>query len=70
MSPSVIDATTEFDKSARPRLIQGLSNVANLCHAMLEIEDAEASNSMLSLCAIPATSPPVPSVAAGTIVPV
>jgi hypothetical protein len=52
MMKVVIDATTEFDKSARPRLIQGLSNFANLCLRMLENEGAEAGNAMLYLCAM------------------
>lgn len=53
MMKVIIDATTDFDKSARPRLIQGLANMANLCLRMLESDDETAkSNAMLFLCAM------------------
>jgi hypothetical protein len=53
MMKVIIDATTDFDKSARPRLIAGLSNIANLSLRMLEQDDESTkSNSMLFLCAM------------------
>jgi len=56
MMKVVIDATTEFDKSSRPRLIQGLATLANLCLRALEKKDegAEGHNvqAMLFLCAM------------------
>jgi len=53
MMKVIIDATTDFDKSQRPRLIQGLANMANLCLRMLEQDDETAkANAMLYLCAM------------------
>jgi len=50
MMKVVIDATTDFDKSARPRLIQGLANIANLC--LRALEEPKEGVSMLFLCAM------------------
>jgi len=55
MMKVVIDATSEFDKAARPRLIAGLATVANLCLRQLDSKDDEApqgSEAMLFLCAM------------------
>jgi len=53
MMKVIIDATTDFDKSARPRLIAGLANVANLSLRMLEKDEEDSKdNSMLFLCAM------------------
>jgi len=55
MMKVVIDATTEFDKSARPRLIGGLAMIANLCLRQLEAKNDEAASgqqAMLFLCAM------------------
>eukprot|EP01128_Nolandella_sp_AFSM9_P006689 TRINITY_DN34_c0_g1_i1.p1 TRINITY_DN34_c0_g1~~TRINITY_DN34_c0_g1_i1.p1 ORF type:complete len:332 (-),score=96.55 TRINITY_DN34_c0_g1_i1:55-984(-) len=52
MMKVVIDATTEFDKAARPRLIAGLSHLANLCLKAIEKKDfgEDDSVAMLFLC--------------------
>jgi len=58
MMKVVIDATTEFDKAARPRLIQGLASVANLCLRALDSKDKDedaatsGASGMLFLCAM------------------
>lgn len=52
MMKVIIDATTEFDKSSRPRLIAGLSTLANLCLKAIEKSKGEMDNAqaMLFLC--------------------
>lgn len=60
MMKVVIDATTEFDKSSRPRLIGGLATIANLCLRALEKREeagegaggGEGAETMLFLCAM------------------
>jgi len=53
MMKVLIDATTEFDKNAKTRLIDGLSLVANLCLKALQNDDqGSEKKTMLYLCAM------------------
>jgi predicted translin family RNA/ssDNA-binding protein len=53
MMKVLIDATMEFDKNAKPKLIDGLSLVSNLCLKFLEKDDGTKEKAtMLALCAM------------------
>eukprot|EP01124_Arcella_intermedia_P018373 TRINITY_DN2532_c0_g1_i1.p1 TRINITY_DN2532_c0_g1~~TRINITY_DN2532_c0_g1_i1.p1 ORF type:complete len:313 (-),score=42.16 TRINITY_DN2532_c0_g1_i1:118-1056(-) len=53
MMKVLIDATVEFDKNAKQRLISGLSLMSNLCLKYLEAPDpGNEKATMLSLCAM------------------
>lgn len=53
MMKVLIDATTEFDKNAKGRLIEGLSLVSNLClKALQEDDQTQEKKTMLYLCAM------------------
>jgi hypothetical protein len=52
MMKVLIDATVEFDKNTKQRLIQGLSLISNLCLKHLDGQDNNEKATMLSLCAM------------------
>jgi len=53
MMKVLIDATTEFDKNAKNRLIEGLSLISNLCLKALQNDDqTKEKKTMLFLCAM------------------
>jgi len=53
MMKVLIDATRDFDKNAKLRLIQGFSLIANLSLKELEIDDGSKEKvTMLFLCAM------------------
>jgi len=53
MMKVLIDATTDFDKNAKQRLIYGLSLITNLCHKALSNDDGtKEKKTMLFLCAM------------------
>jgi len=51
MMKVMIDSTTSLDKSERPRLISGLSMVANVCLQNISVDIGD-ENIMLLLCAM------------------
>lgn len=60
MMKVIIDATTEFDKSARPRLIAGLSHLANLCLKAIERKDYGEDNVLLHMFVLSLILRPLP----------
>jgi hypothetical protein len=52
MMKVLIDATVDFDKNAKLRLIDGLSLVCNLCLKSLEVPSENEKAQMLGLCAM------------------
>jgi len=53
MMKVLIDATTDFDKNAKQRLILGLSLITNLCQKALTTDDgSKEKRTMLYLCAM------------------
>jgi hypothetical protein len=52
MMKVLIDATTDFDKNAKERLILGLSLITNLCYKSLSNGIAQEKTAMLFLCAM------------------
>lgn len=51
MMKVLIDATTEYDSSAKPRLVNGLSTLANICLGNIQTNTAlDDEKSMLLLC--------------------
>jgi len=52
MMKVLIDATMEFDKNAKSRLIDGLALICNLCLKYLEEPDNNEKSQMLALCSL------------------